>query len=111
ELFDRAAGADAERVRAITGGLSRQASVRLGLLALREQAPAKVLVHDAVRPFVDAALIDRTIEAIGQRQGALPALPVADTLKRESATGMIEATVSRTGLHAAQTPQGFPFWP
>ncbi|KUM24654.1 2-C-methyl-D-erythritol 4-phosphate cytidylyltransferase [Mesorhizobium loti] len=111
ELFDRAAGAIAGRVLAVTGGSSRQASVRLGLLALRDQAPTKVLVHDAVRPFVDAGLIDRTIEAIGGRQGALPALPIADTLKRGSADGMIEETVSRAGLHAAQTPQGFPFWP
>ncbi len=111
ELFQRAAEAHGDRLVAVIGGPSRQASVRLGLLALRDHAPEKVLVHDAVRPFVDAALIDRTIEAIGERQGALPALPVADTLKRESATGMIDETVSRAGLHAAQTPQGFPFWP
>jgi len=111
ELFRKAAGANADRVIAVTGGDSRQASVRLGLLALRDHAPGRVLVHDAVRPFVDAGLIDRTIDAIGERQGALPALPVADTLKRESAAGMIEETVSRNGLHAAQTPQGFPFWP
>lgn len=111
ELLLRAAGAHAERLITVIGGPSRQASVRLGLLALRDQAPEKVLVHDAVRPFVDAGLIDRTIEAIGERHGALPALPVADTLKRESATGMIDETVSRAGLHAAQTPQGFPFWP
>lgn len=111
ELFRKAAGADADRVITVTGGDSRQASVRLGLLALRNHAPGRVLVHDAVRPFVDAGLIDRTIDAIGERQGALPALPVADTLKRESAAGMIEETVSRNGLHAAQTPQGFPFWP
>ena len=111
ELFDRVAGAKADRVTIVIGGESRQASVRLGLLALRDHAPGRVLVHDAVRPFVDAGLIDRTIEAIGERQGALPALPVADTLKRESAAGMIEETVSRNGLHAAQTPQGFPFWP
>lgn len=111
DLFRQAAGADADRVIAVIGGVSRQASVRLGLLALRDHAPGRVLVHDAVRPFVDAALIDRTIAAIGERQGSLPALPVADTLKRESAAGMIEETVSRTGLHAAQTPQGFPFWP
>ncbi|MEP6565812.1 MAG: bifunctional 2-C-methyl-D-erythritol 4-phosphate cytidylyltransferase/2-C-methyl-D-erythritol 2,4-cyclodiphosphate synthase [Mesorhizobium sp.] len=111
ELFRRAAGANADRVTAVIGGATRQASVRLGLLALRDHAPTRVLVHDAVRPFVDAGLIDRTIEAIGERQGALPALPVADTLKRESAAGMIEETVSRNGLHAAQTPQGFPFWP
>ncbi|TGQ48103.1 bifunctional 2-C-methyl-D-erythritol 4-phosphate cytidylyltransferase/2-C-methyl-D-erythritol 2,4-cyclodiphosphate synthase [Mesorhizobium sp. M00.F.Ca.ET.216.01.1.1] len=111
ELFRRAAGASADRVTAIVGGSTRQDSVRLGLLALRAHAPSRVLVHDAVRPFVDAGLIDRTIEAIGERQGALPALPVADTLKRESAAGMIGETVSRDGLHAAQTPQGFPFWP
>ncbi|UCI24089.1 bifunctional 2-C-methyl-D-erythritol 4-phosphate cytidylyltransferase/2-C-methyl-D-erythritol 2,4-cyclodiphosphate synthase [Mesorhizobium sp. B2-8-5] len=111
ELFQRAAEAHGDRLVAVIGGPSRQASVRLGLMALRDQAPAKVLVHDAVRPFVDAGLIDRTIEAIGERQGALPALPVADTLKRESAAGMIDETVSRAGLHAAQTPQGFPFWP
>ncbi|SFP54764.1 2-C-methyl-D-erythritol 2,4-cyclodiphosphate synthase [Mesorhizobium sp. NFR06] len=111
ELLQRAVGAHAERLITVVGGSSRQASVRLGLLALRDKAPGKVLVHDAVRPFVDAGLIDRTIEAIGERQGALPALPVADTLKRESAAGMIDETVSRAGLHAAQTPQGFPFWP
>jgi len=111
ELFRKAAGANADRVIAVTGGDSRQASVRLGLLALRDHAPGRVLVHDAVRPFIDGGLIDRTIDAIGERQGALPALPVADTLKRGSATGMIEETVSRDGLHTAQTPQGFPFWP
>ena len=70
-----------------------------------------VLIHDAVRPFVDAALIDRTIAAIGERQAALPAMPVADTLKRRTATAMVGETVPRAGLHAAQTPQGFPFWP
>src|SRR6478609_11183985 len=111
DLFRQAAGANVERVIAINGGATRQASVRLGLLALRNHAPGQVLIHDAVRPFVDAELIDRTIAAIGEREGALPALPVADTLKRESATGVVGETVSRDGLHAAQTPQGFPFWP
>ncbi|QPC93150.1 bifunctional 2-C-methyl-D-erythritol 4-phosphate cytidylyltransferase/2-C-methyl-D-erythritol 2,4-cyclodiphosphate synthase [Mesorhizobium sp. INR15] len=111
ELFQLAAGASAVRVTAIIGGATRQESVRLGLLALRSHAPSRVLVHDAVRPFVDAELIDRTIAAIGEREGALPALPVADTLKRESASGVVGETVSRNGLHAAQTPQGFPFWP
>jgi 2-C-methyl-D-erythritol 4-phosphate cytidylyltransferase/2-C-methyl-D-erythritol 2,4-cyclodiphosphate synthase len=109
ELFREAAGGHAERVIAVVGGATRQDSVRLGLLALKGYAPARVLIHDAVRPFVDAEVIDRTIMAIGERQGALPALPVADTLKRESTTGMIDETVSRAGLHAAQTPQGFPF--
>ncbi|MER8750150.1 bifunctional 2-C-methyl-D-erythritol 4-phosphate cytidylyltransferase/2-C-methyl-D-erythritol 2,4-cyclodiphosphate synthase [Mesorhizobium sp. M1050] len=111
ELFREAAGANAERVILVMGGATRQASVRLGLLALRSHAPGRVLIHDAVRPFVDADLIDRTIAAIGEREGALPALPVADTLKRESASGVVGETVSRSGLHTAQTPQGFPFWP
>ncbi|MBZ9677558.1 bifunctional 2-C-methyl-D-erythritol 4-phosphate cytidylyltransferase/2-C-methyl-D-erythritol 2,4-cyclodiphosphate synthase [Mesorhizobium sp. ES1-1] len=111
DLFRQAAGANVERVTAIDGGATRQASVRLGLLALRSQAPGQVLIHDAVRPFVDAELIDRTIAAIGEREGALPALPVADTLKREAASGLVGETVPRDGLHAAQTPQGFPFWP
>lgn len=111
DLFRQAAGANVERVIAINGGATRQASVRLGLLALRNHAPGRVLIHDAVRPFVDAELIDRTIAAIGEREGALPALPVADTLKRESATGLVGETVPRDGLHAAQTPQGFPFLP
>ncbi|WP_137934202.1 bifunctional 2-C-methyl-D-erythritol 4-phosphate cytidylyltransferase/2-C-methyl-D-erythritol 2,4-cyclodiphosphate synthase [Mesorhizobium comanense] len=109
ELFNQAVGAHADRVTAIAGGATRQESVRLGLQALRTHAPEKVLIHDAARPFVDAELIDRTIAAIGEREGALPALPVADTLKRESAGGVVSETVSRSGLHAAQTPQGFPF--
>jgi 2-C-methyl-D-erythritol 4-phosphate cytidylyltransferase/2-C-methyl-D-erythritol 2,4-cyclodiphosphate synthase len=110
-LFKQAVGEIVNRVIAIDGGATRQDSVRLGLQALRSHAPGQVLVHDAARPFVDAGVIDRTIAAIGERQGALPALPVTDTLKRQSAAGMIDATVSRDGLYAAQTPQGFPFWP
>ena len=54
------------------GGATRQDSVRLGLAALRDHDPKKVLIHDAARPFVDAALIDRVIAAIGERQAALP---------------------------------------
>jgi 2-C-methyl-D-erythritol 4-phosphate cytidylyltransferase/2-C-methyl-D-erythritol 2,4-cyclodiphosphate synthase len=108
-LFEEASGA-ADSVTVVTGGPSRQDSVRLGLLALRAAAPKRVLIHDAVRPFLDADLIDRTIDAISARQGALPVLPVSDTLKREE-NGMIGETVQRDGLYAAQTPQGFPFEP
>lgn len=111
DLFREAAGADAARVVTVIGGPTRQASVRLGLLALQESAPDKVLIHDAVRPFADAGLIGRVIEAIDGEQGALAALPVTDTLKREAPDGTIGATVPRDGLHAAQTPQGFPFRP
>ncbi|WP_292555783.1 2-C-methyl-D-erythritol 4-phosphate cytidylyltransferase, partial [Mesorhizobium sp.] len=51
------------------------------------------------------------LQRVGDGQSGQRALAFADTLKRESAAGMIEETVSRNGLHAAQTPQGFPFWP
>jgi 2-C-methyl-D-erythritol 4-phosphate cytidylyltransferase/2-C-methyl-D-erythritol 2,4-cyclodiphosphate synthase len=110
ELFREAAGADMDRVAVVPGGRTRQESVRLGLEALREFTPRQVLIHDAARPFVDADLIERTIEAIEEEQGVLPALPVSDTLKRE-AERMVGETVERAGLYAAQTPQGFPFEP
>ncbi|KQZ96582.1 2-C-methyl-D-erythritol 4-phosphate cytidylyltransferase [Mesorhizobium sp. Root157] len=109
ELFEQAVGAHFERVITVVGGPTRQESVRLGLLALQDHAPAKVLIHDAVRPFADNDLVSRTIDAIGGSQGALPALPVADTLKREAFGGLIGETVPRAGLHGAQTPQGFPY--
>src|SRR5262245_24666946 len=63
-----------QRVIAVHGGATRQDSTRIALEALREDAPPRVLIHDGVRPFVDRALIDRTLAAIGDRQGALPAL-------------------------------------
>lgn len=110
QLFRDATEADANRVTVVAGGPSRQDSVRLGLQALVESAPDLVLIHDAVRPFVDTDLIDRTIEAVSKHQGALPALPISDTLKREE-NGMTGETVPRDGLYAAQTPQGFPFQP
>ncbi|MEW9835622.1 bifunctional 2-C-methyl-D-erythritol 4-phosphate cytidylyltransferase/2-C-methyl-D-erythritol 2,4-cyclodiphosphate synthase [Mesorhizobium marinum] len=106
-----AAGFGDDRIIAIHGGATRQESTRLALLALREDAPTMVLIHDGVRPFVDAALIDRTIDAIEERQGALPSMQVAETLKRMDGDGNVGETVPRAGLFAAQTPQGFPFWP
>lgn len=95
----------------VLGGAERQDSVRNGLARLAVMgAPSKVLIHDAVRPFVDAQIITAVIDAIADDRGALPALPVADTLKRAT-HGRIEATVDRAGLWRAQTPQGFPFAP
>lgn len=110
ELFRAAtSGTTDERILTIHGGATRQESTRLALLALRDDAPTMVLIHDAVRPFVDNALVDRTIDAIEGQQGALPAMQVADTLKRTDGRGNVAETVPRTDLHAAQTPQGFPF--
>jgi len=92
------------------GGATRQASVRNGLESLSDNPPDLVLIHDAARPFIDAPTIDRTIEALSEHEGALVAVQVVDTLKR--AEGKFSgATVDRTGLWRAQTPQGFRFKP
>jgi 2-C-methyl-D-erythritol 4-phosphate cytidylyltransferase/2-C-methyl-D-erythritol 2,4-cyclodiphosphate synthase len=92
----------------VRGGTERQVSVRLGLGALAERRPQKVLIHDAARPFVSAETITSVLAALDSRDGAIAAVPVADTLKR-SENGEISATVSREGLWRAQTPQGFRF--
>ncbi|PSJ59973.1 bifunctional 2-C-methyl-D-erythritol 4-phosphate cytidylyltransferase/2-C-methyl-D-erythritol 2,4-cyclodiphosphate synthase [Pseudaminobacter soli (ex Li et al. 2025)] len=110
-LLKQALGALVEKVIVVHGGATRQDSTRLGLLALESENPGAVLIHDGVRPFADAGLIDRVIASIDENHGALPALPVSDTLKREAAGGAVAETVARAGLHSAQTPQGFPYAP
>jgi 2-C-methyl-D-erythritol 4-phosphate cytidylyltransferase/2-C-methyl-D-erythritol 2,4-cyclodiphosphate synthase len=92
----------------VPGGATRQDSVRAGLTALEPHAPDIVLVHDAARPFIPAGTIEALIKALDQAKGAIPAVPVADTLKRV-ASGIIQQTVPRDGLYRAQTPQGFHF--
>ncbi|HEV8680055.1 MAG TPA: bifunctional 2-C-methyl-D-erythritol 4-phosphate cytidylyltransferase/2-C-methyl-D-erythritol 2,4-cyclodiphosphate synthase [Stellaceae bacterium] len=92
----------------VPGGAERQDSVRLGLEALVPRNPARVLIHDGARPFPDAALIDRVLDALDRAAAAIPALPVGDTLKRV-ADGAIRETVDRAQLWRAQTPQGFHF--
>lgn len=92
----------------VFGGATRQDSVRLGLQSLTELNPEQVLIHDAARPFVSTAVIDGVLNALITHKGALPAVAVADTLKR-SQDGEIVETVSRHGLFCAQTPQGFRF--
>jgi 2-C-methyl-D-erythritol 4-phosphate cytidylyltransferase/2-C-methyl-D-erythritol 2,4-cyclodiphosphate synthase len=93
----------------VTGGATRQESVRLGLEALAVHAPSAVLIHDAARPFIDAAAIDGVLEALATAPGAIVAVPVVDTLKRAGPAGRIKGTLSREGLWRAQTPQGFLF--
>ncbi len=92
----------------IPGGATRQDSVRAGLDALEPHAPELVLVHDAARPFIPPGTIPALLEALQQAPGAIPALPVADTLKRVR-QGVITETVPRDGLFRAQTPQAFHF--
>lgn len=96
-----------DRVALIAGGAERRASVRAGLRAL-PAACIVVLVHDGARPFATAAMIDAGIGAVRAGHSAVPALPVADTLKRADDYGRVLSTVSRHGLWHAQTPQAFP---
>ena len=99
---------DSKLLEPVFGGHTRQASVYAGLLALQKFNPDKVLIHDAARPFVSAQTIDRVILALGEHDGAIPALPVTDTLKKAH-EGRINSTVERTDLWRAQTPQGFVY--
>jgi 2-C-methyl-D-erythritol 4-phosphate cytidylyltransferase / 2-C-methyl-D-erythritol 2,4-cyclodiphosphate synthase len=103
------AGLDGPLLPPALGGPTRQASVLAGLEALAAHGPDAVLIHDAARPFVDASLVSRVILALQKHDGAIPALAVADTLKRADASGSVAATVPRAGLWRAQTPQGFHF--
>jgi 2-C-methyl-D-erythritol 4-phosphate cytidylyltransferase/2-C-methyl-D-erythritol 2,4-cyclodiphosphate synthase len=91
------------------GGATRQASVHAGLEALASQKPDVVLIHDAARPFVSAALISRAIEAASLTGAAIPAIQVTDTIKQVGETGNVEATPERARLRVAQTPQAFRF--
>ncbi len=92
----------------IIGGPRRQDSVRLGLEAIAGQiSPAKVLVHDAARPFVSAAVISRVIEGLNSADAVAPMVPVPDTLRRKEAGAF--SIVSRDELYRTQTPQGFAF--
>ncbi|GAC1346116.1 MAG: bifunctional 2-C-methyl-D-erythritol 4-phosphate cytidylyltransferase/2-C-methyl-D-erythritol 2,4-cyclodiphosphate synthase [Acetobacteraceae bacterium] len=92
----------------VPGGAARQDSVRAGLEALAPHRPDIVLVHDAARPFLPADTIPALLAALDRHQGAIPAVPVADTLKR-CTDGTIVATIPRDGLYRAQTPQAFRF--
>ena len=92
--------------RAVAGGATRAASVRAGLAALNNADDTPVLIHDAARPFLSAAVITRLLAALNDADGALPALPVADSLRR-GVDGLVDGGVDRDGLWRAQTPQAF----
>lgn len=97
----------------VYGGATRQDSVRLGLESLKDEAPDIVLIHDGARPFVDFGIINRVIDRAEKGDGAVPALPVTDTIKTAvktpEGTLKIEKTVDRSALWRVQTPQAFPF--
>jgi 2-C-methyl-D-erythritol 4-phosphate cytidylyltransferase len=96
----------AKLAEAVTGGASRAESVRRGAVAVPSEAAA-ILVHDAARPLVPDEVIGRVLELLGEGwDGAVPVVPVADTIKRVDGGRVLE-TVSREALVAAQTPQAF----
>ena len=112
-------GADAEAdaaaallgiaVRFVTGGATRQDSVRAGLEALAEAAPKAVLIHDAARPDLPRAVIARLLAALEDHSGAIPVLPVVDSLAIAGAGGVMTGKAEREVLRRVQTPQAFRF--
>lgn len=92
----------------VAGGPRRQDSVLEGLKRVPDGFDGVVLVHDAARPLVDAALIDAVARAARESGAAIPVLELADTIKKMQ-DGQVRGTLDRAELAAAQTPQGFRF--
>ncbi len=95
-------------IRLITGGAARRDSVRLGLEALAETAPQLVLIHDAARPLLPREVIERLVTALADHPGAIPVLPVVDSLTEANGALMGEPA-RREQLRRVQTPQAFRF--
>jgi 2-C-methyl-D-erythritol 4-phosphate cytidylyltransferase / 2-C-methyl-D-erythritol 2,4-cyclodiphosphate synthase len=109
DLFHRSLSGFEPRIIAVHGGATRQSSTYGGLLALKDFAPKYVMIHDAVRPFVDEALLGRVISALEIGSGVIPAVQVSDTIKKVGPAGLVDTTVPRAGLYGAQTPQAFSY--
>jgi 2-C-methyl-D-erythritol 4-phosphate cytidylyltransferase/2-C-methyl-D-erythritol 2,4-cyclodiphosphate synthase len=91
------------------GGTDRQISVLAGLKALGTKKPDLVLIQDAARPFAEPEIIEDVIAALATHDGALPAIPITDTIKRSDDGRTVTSTEDRSTLFAAQTPQGFRY--
>jgi len=100
-LFD-----DTKPLLVAEGGTTRSDSVRAGLELVPDGAAA-IAVHDGARPLFSKHVFEHCLEALGTADGAVPAVEVSDTLKREGDGGAVAGTVDRAGLWAAQTPQVF----
>lgn len=96
------------QIRLIVGGQTRQESVRLGLEALVEDGPELVLIHDAARPRLPQSVIDRLIAALAVQPGAIPVLPVVDSLTAVVGD-LMGAPANREALRRVQTPQAFRY--
>lgn len=95
-------------IRLVTGGVTRQASVRAALETLAADAPDLLLIHDAARPHCPVDVIGRLLAALGEWPGAIPVLPVVDSLAL-AAGGVMTGTADRETLRRVQTPQGFRY--
>jgi 2-C-methyl-D-erythritol 4-phosphate cytidylyltransferase len=93
---------------ALYGGATRQESVRNGLEGVADLNPAKILIHDAVRPFIEAATIAAALEALDRSPAVLVCAASVDTLK-QCENGIVTATLDRNKIFRAQTPQGFRY--
>ena len=98
---------DIDRLLISVGGRERTESVANGLEDLPDEVSV-VLIHDAARPLVSEAMIDRVVAEARSGRGAIAALPVVDTLREVDDSGRVLRTVDRARLWRAQTPQGFP---
>ena len=97
----------AQREGGVAGGATRSASVRCGLAAVPQDATI-ICVHDAARPFASEYLFDEVIDAVcAGADGAVPGLPVVDTIKFIDAANVVKSTPDRNQLVAVQTPQAF----
>lgn len=99
-----------EGVQTVIGGATRQESVRAALEVLAADGPARVLIHDAARPDLPHAMIARLLGALEHHPGAIPVLPVVDSLALD-ADGLMAGTAPREALRRVQTPQAFRFAP
>ncbi|MGV3769746.1 MAG: bifunctional 2-C-methyl-D-erythritol 4-phosphate cytidylyltransferase/2-C-methyl-D-erythritol 2,4-cyclodiphosphate synthase [Sphingobium phenoxybenzoativorans] len=95
-------------IAVVLGGATRQKSVRAALEHLASAgSPSTVLIHDAARPFLSSAVIDRLLSALGDAQGAIPVLPVVDTIALGD--NVLGEVVDRSVINRVQTPQAFAF--
>ncbi len=95
-------------VRLVSGGATRQESVRAALETLADAAPARVLIHDAARPDLPRAVIERLLAALSDHPGAIPVLPVVDSLALASGA-LMSGSADRAQLRRVQTPQAFRY--
>lgn len=98
---------DVDRLLLSVGGRTRTESARNGLQDLPDEASI-ALIHDAARPLIDDAVVERVVERARAGECVIPALPVIDTIKEVDENGRVQRTLDRSRLWRVQTPQGFP---